>query len=878
MDFWLYRSIDKESLYSEPEMAMSNIQALDHVSLDKVYRSLLYNLKLSQEHRENLLHRGLSLDEIQRRGYKTLPLKGRAKIAKKLIDKFGSEICISVPGIYLKRDEDNQFWSIAGPPGLLIPGRNLYGQIISLKIRRDDKGDGSRYLYLSSKKHGGLGSGAHVHRSLYEGGSTDIFCLTEGELKSDILTTLSGIPTISIPGVGAWRQGIEALKWLEAKIVRLAFDMDAGHNITVARALKNTINTLTKEGFTVELETWDEADGKGLDDLLVGGKTPEVITGDDALNAAEEILKTAETLKPAPLKKDNGKPSINAGYQDLQTVTEQAIGALEKANSKNLYLFLHGGPVRIEFNELDQPTTRNLTLDRVRYESARVANWFKLNSKGEQEPAKPPVDICKNILASPALPFPTLESITCVPTFGPDGVLELAKGYHAGSRTYYIPADGLVIPEVPAKPMQIDIDCAKELILDNLLIDFPFASQSDRAHAMALLLLPFVRPMVEGPTVLHLIEASSQGSGKGLLAEVLMYISLGWAIGVIPPPEDNDELRKSITSMLIQGCPAVLLDNVYSLKLSTLDAALTATVWKDRILGKSENIELPIRWIWVATGNNVTVSTDTARRSIRIRLTPSTDKPWLRNDFKHPDLQAWVAEHRGELIWAALTMIQGWIRAGKPAAKVTNLGTFSSWAKTIGGILEYAGVEGFMKNALQFYEAADTEGTIWRQFVAVWWAKFNNRPVGVSDLFPLAVSIEGFDMGKGSTERAQKTAFGMKLARQKDRIFDNKRIESAGTERRAQLWRLNLGEHVGTLRTHDNVLAFPLSDFQDSENDNNKNINTYRGERVHQGSPGSQSHTDTNNPLKNPENGTATAFSDIQDEMSDEELLRNKAW
>lgn len=128
-----------------------------------------------------------------------------------------------------------------------------------------------------------------------------------------------------------------------------------------------------------------------------------------------------------------------------------------------------------------------------------------------------------------------------------------------------------------------------------------------------------------------------------------------------------------------------------------------------------------------------------------------------------------------------------------PAVK--RLGSYESWTDVIGGILQHAGIEGFLENILEFYEIADTEGAVWRQFVAAWWKKFGTRHVAIGDLFPLASEIEGFDLGKGNSERAQKTTFGMKLAQQKDRIFDEYRVGSAGTVQRARLWRLSLAKN-----------------------------------------------------------------------------------
>src|SRR5262249_29367614 len=71
------------------------------------------------------------------------------------------------------------------------------------------------------------------------------------------------------------------------------FDMDAWEKPPVARALAGCAEALAASGFAVELERWELADGKGLDDLLAAGKTPDVLSGDDALSAIRDILAAA---------------------------------------------------------------------------------------------------------------------------------------------------------------------------------------------------------------------------------------------------------------------------------------------------------------------------------------------------------------------------------------------------------------------------------------------------------------------------------------------------------------------------------------------------------------------------------------------------------
>lgn len=786
-DYWLYRrdgTVGPVAVDSLPDIQQIEPERADDKTLYMVYTSLLRMLTLSDAHRANLRRRGLSDEEISKRRYRTLPVQSRSRIAKRLLDKYSAETLLKVPGFYIKEEDGRRWLTLAGTPGILIPVRNTKGEIIGLKIRADDPGNGPKYTWLSSSYHDGPGPSNRVHVPVFTGETAEIR-ITEGELKADIATALTGILTVSIPGVSSWRQALPILEEYGAKTVKLAFDADAVENLNVARALGLTTNALLDKGYNLELETWDIKDGKGIDDLLAAGKKPRLLKGEDAIKEVGRIIRTARENDPRHI------PEIMANRQDLHLVTEETIKALKKANSRNPYMFLRGGPVRIERGDSGHAVTRELTPDRLRYELARIVRWYKLSRDGEREDAKPPMDVVRNILAAPNLPFPALASIVRAPTFAPDGTLELETGYREKSRSYYDPYNAVELPRVPENPGQDDIRRAKDLILKDLLVDFPFASDSDRAHAVALLLLPFVRNMIQGPTPLHLIEASTQGSGKGLLANVLLYPALGAPVGVMPPPRDDEELRKNITSRLCEGWSAILIDNVYSLRSAILAAALTAETWTDRMLGRNETVSIPIRWAWVATGNNAVVSTDIARRSIRIRLTPSVENPWLRDNFKHPDLRDWVATNRGDLVWAALVLVQSWVAAGMPESNTVPLGSFESWSKVMAGILDHVGIPGFLGNIMEFYELADSENVAWREFVLAWWDAYRDKPVKTgSELFEIAQKVEGIWFGNATTERGQKTVFGHQVAQRKDRVYGGYRITFAGTHQGASTWRL----------------------------------------------------------------------------------------
>jgi hypothetical protein len=71
----------------------------------------------------------------------------------------------------------------------------------------------------------------------------------------------------------------------------------------------------------------------------------------------------------------------------------------------------------------------------------------------------------------------------------------------------------------------------------------------------------------------------------------------------------------------------------------------------------------------------------------------------------------------------------------------------------------------------------------------MWFDRFNEREVGVADLFGIAQNVEGFDFGKGS-ERSQRITFGRQLGQQRDRVIGDCRIVQTRTVQRAKQWRL----------------------------------------------------------------------------------------
>jgi hypothetical protein len=444
-------------------------------------------------------------------------------------------------------------------------------------------------------------------------------------------------------------------------------------------------------------------------------------------------------------KNKHQRPQLNAGDQDLARITSEAWSVIENANQPP-YLFVYGDvPCRLEHNDKSVLTVRQLDPVRLRHEVAKVAQWFRRDAKGNHNPAKPPMDVVKDMLAVPNPPLLVLSRITEVPVFAPDGTLQTEAGYHPAAQVYCAPPKGFTVPEVSKNPTLEEVRLAKDWIFGELLGDFPFVEDADRAHATAMLLLPYARDLIQGPTPNHLVESPVPGSGKGLLVDVCLRAAFGPHLGVIPQANEEAEWRKRITAALKEGRGAIVIDNLRkSLDSGIVAAALTAENWSDRILGQSEMVNLPVRCIWVATGNSPSVSTEIARRSIRIRIDASCERPWNREreGFKHPNLRVWADEHRSDLVWAALTLIQAWVADDQPLWDSKTLGSYEHWAAVLGGILETNAIEGFLGNLEELYEVADAEGACWGSFVERWWERYEEKVMGVGDLFLTAVEAD----------------------------------------------------------------------------------------------------------------------------------------
>jgi hypothetical protein len=422
------------------------------------------------------------------------------------------------------------------------------------------------------------------------------------------------------------------------------------------------------------------------------------------------------------------RPIIRTDDRLLDEIAVDAIGALEAANQPPVVFRRGGALVLIHPDEDGRPVIMRATEPMMRGRLARVARFLK-NTRDGLKRVSPPEDLTRDILASNEGQFPPLGVLTQVPILRPDGTVQLEPGYDTATRAYYLPNQGFRLAPIPTTPTRADAQAAV-LGLDEVIGQFPFASPADKANCIALLLTPILKVAFRMKAPLALIDAPKWGTGKTLLGMAVYVVATGSEGTVCAAPAAEEEWRKRMMSILERGSAVVIIDNVEkTLRSPALSAVLTTAYWEDRVLGRSEDVRLPNVATWIATGNNVVLGAEMARRAYRIKLDARISNPARRTGFKRTDqeLLDWAASNRGVLAAALMTMIRAWWVAGQPRADVPAFGSFNKWAQTLGGILAHASVNGFLSNLDAVQTEADEESQQWDQFLRSLVIAFRDR-------------------------------------------------------------------------------------------------------------------------------------------------------
>ncbi|MFF9582461.1 bifunctional DNA primase/polymerase [Streptomyces achromogenes] len=522
---------------------------------------------------------------------------------------------------------------------------------------------------------------------------------------------------------------------------------------------------------------------------------------------AQHFADGSSALDPAPDPQDGfeGGPQLRAVPSrpelDITNEADAIDGILAlMANGRLPDLYKRsGGPCWVYRDENDDPVVKQLGTDNLRaYLADHVSSYIvKRNPATEQLEEQRELFMpksCSTILGRKDWPLPPLRGVVTSPVIRPDGSLLEAPGYDRATGLY-------LEPRVPLRRLQPQVTReslarAKDIVLDQVLADFPWVAASDRANYLGALLTPILRAYFHGPTQMVAITATAQGSGKTLLKDIFKYC---YGTADTAWPENDTELRKSITTQLYgTGSPVVVFDNLpngFVLKTPILSALLTGEHWGDRILGATGKVTMRNDRLWLVTGNALRTGGDNGRRVLWVKLDPDCPDPDQRDGFRVGDLRPWLRDNASTLVAALVTLVRAWLAAGAPTIRVRK-GDYSVWASMMAGLLNFLGVEGWMADSANTRDQ-DDEYQEWALFLEMWRETFGAEPVqagAVIKSLPNHVPRKGDDPPSANQ-------LGIWLKARAGRYFGtHKAVMVVDSHKKQNLWRVDVHGDRGTGR------------------------------------------------------------------------------
>lgn len=509
--------------------------------------------------------------------------------------------------------------------------------------------------------------------------------VVEGEPKCDAARRMLGDRMLVV----AWPGGTNATHhadWslLEGRTVLVWPDADdAGH-----KAAEKIVHALHELGTSARVvlppsdapDAWDLADAE-----------KEGWTGDQVLDHCG----LTKAMSAPVGRRSAGLPPIQVLGYDLDlisTLGEEALVASkipvfrrdkELVRPVSHMVPASGGRMTIAagLEKIGQPAMMDLL--------SQAVAWDRYDARKKKRiECDPPQKVAEVILSrAGSSRLPPVSGVITTPTLRPDGSVLMEPGYDAATRLYHIPDPALRMPHMPEKPTQVDANRAMDL-LSSLLAEFPFVDEVSRSVALSAIITGVVRGALS-VAPLHAFRASTAGSGKSYLADIVSMIATGRPCPVMAVSERDEETEKRLVGMLLSGFPIISLDNVNGeLGGDLLCQAIERPLVRARPLGGSEIIEIESRATFLATGNGMRVRGDMTRRTLLCSLDAGAERPELREFSGNP--AADVAGARGKYVAAALTVVRAYLGAGKPGT-LAPLASFDEWNSWVRGTLIWLG-------------------------------------------------------------------------------------------------------------------------------------------------------------------------------------------
>lgn len=305
---------------------------------------------------------------------------------------------------------------------------------------------------------------------------------------------------------------------------------------------------------------------------------------------------------------------------------------------------------------------------------SEMIEWQCLNRKGEWEVCNPPHNVINTLLFNQRREYlKTLKGIAHQPYFDANEKLVTTPGFNPDTGLYACFGVNEYAINAPS------MDDAKQalMMLKAELAEFEFEKPEDLAAALCAILTAAIRPGLPLAPAFN-ITAASSGSGKSLLASLIVLFATPSHPYVTSYPTSNTEAIKVILAMLLEKPPVILFDDMQDdwKSFGAINKAMTSPTTTERRLGRSGTATAQTNSLFLGTGNNIGPINDMRRRVVSTRLGPkSILRSYKRNPYKQ------ISKHRSVYVGFALTIIQAFLLHGKRDDTLTQIGSYDEWSK-----------------------------------------------------------------------------------------------------------------------------------------------------------------------------------------------------
>ena len=617
---------------------------------------------------------------------------------------------------------------------LIVPVLDFDGELHGLQFIGPDST--KRFLTDSAKR-------AHFYQ-IGEPGDVTVIC--EGYATGATISEATEYAVMVAFDRGNLRPVAEALRKRHPD-VRIIIAADNDHQTADNPGLSDARIAATAVGGFVAVPEFREAEvGTDFNDLAR-------YHGAEAVHAAIEVVVTEEIRDHLDSDAPARKPRLLVEDCNPDCTVAELRDILADAGG----LYERGVPVRLAFDQIQRGTVAQvMTPDSLVLMAHGICRPYVVKVRDgivSEVNARLPRSFAVMYLDwRGEWRLPPLNGIASAPLLQANGSINSTQGYDAASGMWCENVPNLT-RLVPERPTGGDAAAALRLIRETfktfcfadaemvgpaaggvVVVDTSKPPATDEFAFLVALLTAVCRPSLYlAPGVLlRAAPMSGAGAGKGLLARCICIIAFGREPHAVTAGANAEELEKRIAAELMEGSPALFLDNLNNtaFRSNLLASAITERPARVRLLGRSQMVPLNASALVILTGNGLSVSEDLARRFIAVELDPRTEDPEVRS-FPG-DIRAEVKERRIELL-AALLTIWRWGRTAENGETGRALGSFETWCSWVRDPLLALGCKDPVDRVSEAKER-DGRRQATAELFALWRDRHGQRPVALRDL------------------------------------------------------------------------------------------------------------------------------------------------